>query len=319
MSALLALLSAAVFGISVALQQRSAAAVPSQHALRIGLLTRLVDQPLWLLGVGASGAGILLQLLALRHGSLVVVQPLLTSYLVFALGLVAWWSGQRLSGREWRAVLAVVAGLALFLALAAPSGTSGTDAPLRGWLVLVAVVVPLVGAASSLALRTTGRARATRLGLATGLVNGLVAVLMKTFAADLTGGGVAALGDWPFWALAGVGAPALLLNQTVYQTGFLGTSLPLIAVTDAIFAGVVAVTLFHDRIAMGPIEGAVVALALAFAARGLWTLARDPLIAGPAGGAPRRAGGGAAAGAAGRGHAADGSGRSRAPRRRRAR
>ena len=285
MSAVLALLSAAVFGVSVALQHGSAAAVPSQHALRIGLLTRLVDQPLWLLGVGASGLAILLQLLALRHGSLVVVQPLLTTYLVFALGLVAWRSGQRLSRREWRAVVAVMAGLGLLL-LAAPSGTPGTDAPLRRWLVLVSVVVPLVAASASLALRTTGRARATRLGLATGLVNGLVAVLMKTFAANLTGSGVGAVGDWPFWVLVGVGIPALLLNQTVYQTGYIGTSLPLIAVVDAIFAGVVAVTLFHERIAMGPIESAVVALALAFAASGLWTLARDPLIAGPPGAAP---------------------------------
>lgn len=280
MSALLALLSAAVFGVSVALQHRSASEVPSEHALRLGLLARLVAQPLWLLGVGASGLAILLQLLALGHGSLAVVQPLLMTYLVFALALVAWRSGQRLSRREWRAVVAVLAGLTLFLVLASPSG-AGSDAPLGRWLVLVAVVVPLVAGSASLALRARGRARATRLGLATGLVNGVVAVLMKAFASTVADGGFRALADWPFWALVAVGVPALLLNQTVYQTGHLGTSLPLIAVADAVFAGAVAVAVFDDRIAIGPLEGVVVAFALSLAARGLWVLARDPLISGP--------------------------------------
>jgi hypothetical protein len=62
---LLALGAALAFGASVALQERAAAEVHYDHALKVGLLVRLVRRPLWLLGVVASVAGLVLQIWAL--------------------------------------------------------------------------------------------------------------------------------------------------------------------------------------------------------------------------------------------------------------
>ena len=83
----LALLSAFVFGSGVVLQQRVAWDVPAEHAARPGLLIRLVRRPLWLLGMGADVIGFGLQAAALHSGSLVVVQPLIATSLVFTLVL----------------------------------------------------------------------------------------------------------------------------------------------------------------------------------------------------------------------------------------
>ena len=86
---LLALGAALAFGTSVAVQERAAAEVPYDHALKVGLVVRLARRPLWWIGVVASVAGLVLQIWALRHDSLVVVQPLMVTTLVFALVLVA--------------------------------------------------------------------------------------------------------------------------------------------------------------------------------------------------------------------------------------
>ena len=65
LSALLALASAFVFGTGVALQLKAALEVPQEYALRLGLLTRLIRRPLWLLGLLCDIAGFALQAAAL--------------------------------------------------------------------------------------------------------------------------------------------------------------------------------------------------------------------------------------------------------------
>src|SRR5579863_5699335 len=112
----LALMSAALFGAGVALQQQPASQVPMEFAGRPGLLVRVARQPAWLAGVAAEIGGFALQVVALRHGSLVVVQPLLTTSLLFTIALAGAWTRQGVSKSEWLAVLAVVGGLAVFLA-----------------------------------------------------------------------------------------------------------------------------------------------------------------------------------------------------------
>src|SRR5436190_9761755 len=50
----LALIAAVGYAVASVLQQRAAAAVPSELSMRIGLLTRLLGRPLWLVGVAAD-------------------------------------------------------------------------------------------------------------------------------------------------------------------------------------------------------------------------------------------------------------------------
>src|SRR5205823_13168937 len=76
--------------------------------------------PMWIIGILADVAGFGLQFVALDRGSLVLVQPLLVSGLLFALPFGAALTHRRLTASEWLGSAATVAGLALFLVVASP-------------------------------------------------------------------------------------------------------------------------------------------------------------------------------------------------------
>lgn len=115
MAILFALLSALAYAAASVLQQRVAREVPEEHALRLGLLWRLIRRPMWLAGTAADWLGFGFQTAALGLGTLLLVQPLLCTGLLFALPLAAAWARRRLSRNDWFAAVALTAGLAVFL------------------------------------------------------------------------------------------------------------------------------------------------------------------------------------------------------------
>ena len=122
---IIALLAAALFGVSTALQHRSAGLVSEvdQGSDRVGaFIARALRHPLWIIGAVADIGGFVLHALALRLGPLTVVQPLLVSSIVFSVVL------RELLERRWprRSELvwatALTIGLVMFLAISVPSG-----------------------------------------------------------------------------------------------------------------------------------------------------------------------------------------------------
>src|SRR5579875_3380050 len=85
------------------------------------LLGHLLTRPAWVAGLVAAAIGLVLHVLALAHGQLAVVQPLLISGVLFALPVSALLEGRRPSGREWLLALVLVAGLATFLLAGRPT------------------------------------------------------------------------------------------------------------------------------------------------------------------------------------------------------
>jgi len=273
-----AIAAAVAFGASVALQHAEAASAPSADALHLRLLSRLARRPIWLAGIAASGAGVVLQAAALRQGSLVVVQPLLTSALVFALALVALSTRRGLSPREWIAVVAVVCGVSALLVAVGDRVTSVESAGAGVWIASLAVVVLVVLAAARRSRGPDPRRRALSLGAAAGVGNGYVAVLTKAFAADVVRGPSAVLHGWAVWALAAAAVPAVVLVQSVYQAGHLRLSLPIVAVLEPVVAVVLGVVLFDERIPVDAPRMVALALAALVAGTGLWSLAASPRL-----------------------------------------
>src|SRR5487761_244048 len=117
-----ALVAAVLYGAGAAVEQRQAAAAPQSSAGRPRLLLLLVRQPLWLLGMLAQIGGFAAHAVALRTGPLATVQMLVAAELVVAVLIVRVWSGRPLSRGSWAAAFAVVAAIAAFLVLTAPSG-----------------------------------------------------------------------------------------------------------------------------------------------------------------------------------------------------
>jgi hypothetical protein len=84
-----ALVASALFNIGLALQALEARATPNSLSLRLSLLTRLLQSPLWLLGWALGLVGIGPQVLALALAPFVVVQPTLAVGLLLLLAIAA--------------------------------------------------------------------------------------------------------------------------------------------------------------------------------------------------------------------------------------
>jgi drug/metabolite transporter (DMT)-like permease len=275
----LALLAALTFGFAVVLQKHAAVEVPDELAGRPALLVRLVQRPLWLLGLVASIGGFGLQAAALQHGSLIVVQPLITTSLLFTLLLASAWYHEAISPSEWLGVGLVLGGLVIFLALAAPSEHSLAVADASGWLALVAAVVVTTGVTVSLGLRATGRTRAALLGVAAGISDAFMAVLAKAFTDSFHHGVGGVFLTWTPYALVVAGITALLLTSTAYQAGHPTVSLPIITVLDPLVGSVIGVLLFGEHLGVAGVRGPIVVLAIAVMAVGLVSLGRDLRLA----------------------------------------
>ena len=118
--------------------------------------------------------------------------------------------------------------------------------------------------------RSTGRAAAALLGTAAGLSYAAVAGLLKQDMGTLDRGLGALVTSWPFYALIGVGALGLLVNQLAYQAGPLSSSLPAIMTVGPVVSLVIGVVVFDEQFRTGPaaLLGAAVCLALVLVAAG---------------------------------------------------
>jgi drug/metabolite transporter (DMT)-like permease len=208
---------------------------------------------------------------------LVVVQPIMATTLIFALALVAIRTRVGLSAAEWTSVAAVVGGLVIFLVLAAPDGHTAESPHGTAWAITSAGAVLIVGGLAWLSTRRHGRRRAALMGLSVGLSNAFVAVLTKAFSRQLRHGGPL-WGHWALWALIAAGIPAMLLVQSLYQSGNLRMSLPIVAVVEPVAACFAGVILFGEHITFDGTETVVITAALVAAGVGLWHLAGNPRI-----------------------------------------
>jgi len=276
----LALLAALVFGGGVALQHRAAVNMPTELAGRPGLVIRLVRQPVWLLGLAGDVGGFALQAAALRRGSLIVVQPLLTTSLLFTLALTAIWSHQAISRAEWGALLLVLAGLSLFLLVAAPPDQGPVSASPAGWIFCVLWVSLIAVLALAVGLRLVDAGRAAALGVAAGMADAFMAVLVKAFASNFGRGVGGVLRSWTPYAVIVAGITAMLLIQTAYQAGRPTVALPVITVVDPLVSSLIGATLFAEHIRWDGARAPVVVLAAAAMAAGLVALSRSSRLSG---------------------------------------
>ncbi|MET7772204.1 DMT family transporter [Nocardia sp. NPDC005366] len=241
---LCALLAAALFAVAAVTQHRAAATVPEGAAL-VGSLMR---DPRWWAGIVGDVGGYAAQVAALALGSVLLVQPLLVSALVFALPLSARLNGRRITGRTWATALALTAALAIFLLVGDP--TAGNSiAPLRDWTVSLIVLLCAIGGAIAIGAESPDPARRALLfGAAGGALFGLAAALTigVTDLADRGPGAV--LSSWQLWGLVCAGLAGIYLQQRAYQVGPLTASLPAVTIAEPIVAAVLGATVLDERL-----------------------------------------------------------------------
>jgi hypothetical protein len=253
-----ALLGAILFAVAAVAQQRAASDVPEGEAL----LARLIRSPRWWAGLIGDAGGFAFQVAALALGSVLVVQPILVSALVFALPLAAHYSGRRVTPVMWAQALALSVALAVFLIVGDP--TEGTaDVAWQRWLLPMGVLLGVVTAGIAVATTVLVPAvRALLLGTAAGLLFGLSSALTQNVTQLFDHGIGAVLTNWELYAVAATGLLGLYLQQRGYQVGPLSASLPAFTVAEPLGAAFISMTVLDERLRSGPLGTAFVLVAI---------------------------------------------------------
>ncbi|HEY2427842.1 MAG TPA: DMT family transporter [Acidimicrobiales bacterium] len=270
------LVAALLYAAASVFQHRAAVAAPAERSLRPGLLTHLVAQPWWLAGITADGLAFVFQFVALSHGPLVIVQPLLVSGLLFALPLGAAVSGTRMRPSELWAATVVVAGLAILLLSANPArGHAAIHT--SAWMALLAATLVPAAALAGLAL-VRPVFTAPLLATAAGVIYGLTAALTKATGHLLGIGILHTVESWQPYALVGAGLVGMVVSQSAFQAGPLRASLPLLTVVDPLVSIIIGVCVFHEHVDQNPARVVIEVCGAAIMVVGVFALGRSPLL-----------------------------------------
>jgi len=251
----LSLLAALLFAIAAVAQQHEAAAT-EDHGARLFLA--LVKSPRWWAGTVTDNLGYLVQAAALGVGSLLLVQPLLVTMLLFALPLGARYAGRRVTRAALGWAIALTLALAVFLI--AGNADAGVDnAPFRDWVVSLGVCSAALGVGLVTALRP-GRRRALGLAIVTGVLFGLVSALTKTVTDQLANGVGSLLSSWETYVLIAVGIGGFVAQQTAFQAGSLEISFPAATVLEPVTAAVLGLAVLQERIRAEGAEWVLIAI-----------------------------------------------------------
>jgi hypothetical protein len=274
LAVVLALGGALCYAIAAVTQQRCAARLATQAAFDGRLLLRLARNRSWRLSMVALIAGYGFHAAALSLGRLVIVEPVIPLGLLAALLIGARAEGRWLCWTEWTAAIATVAGLAVFLVAAEPSGGVQT-APATSLGVAAAGAVLAAIACWLVTRKVAGPHRAVPLSVGGGIAAGVTDSLTKTVAPLAGVQQFALLGDARLYLLAIAGLLALTLQQNAYRAAGLAASLPAFVVLEPLVGSLLGLTIYHERVGADGLRVTVEVLAVLAAVWGIARLARS--------------------------------------------
>jgi drug/metabolite transporter (DMT)-like permease len=242
-----ALLAAACNAVASVCQRRAASSAPPEEAFRLALIWDLLHRKWWLLGVAGLIGGFLCQAAALAFGELALVQPLLVIELPFTMLLGVWMFHGRLDRPSWWAIIALTAGIAVFLGAAGPGEVARTPTAIR-WIVVGLITAGVVGLVVLAAVLIGTTLRGTLLGVATGLGFAMTAALIKESTQILRSEPLELLTTWPLYAMIGTGVLSMFLLENTYQSGNLVAVQPALTISDPIASIALGVALFGESI-----------------------------------------------------------------------
>jgi drug/metabolite transporter (DMT)-like permease len=272
---LFALCAAIFMAIGIVVRQRATLDVPSDQGVSAVMVTTLLRRPLWWAGTASAVLGYAFQALALVKGSLILVQPLLVSALLFALPMSARLAGRRVTRGEWLWATLLTVALTVFVLLARPGP------PDRGASLLVSTIVAVVCgviivACVVVAVRLDGWQRAMLLAVAVGVLFGVVAVVTKINTHIFNERGALSLLATPApYALVVLGVVATLLQQSAFHAGAMQTSVPTMLVLEPVVAVFLGAIILGEGLDAGPYEAIVLTLAIAAMTAATVALGRD--------------------------------------------
>ena len=276
----LAFAAALCYALGFVMQYHEAHGAPERLFLSPRLLLELCHHKIWVLGIVVMLVGAGFQTWALDSGSLAVVEPILTTSLLFALLLSAAWRHERLQRREWLGALLISAGLGVLLGVGSPT-IGNSDMAGYQWLLVVATTC-----GSALVMVRAGRntsnpsTRAALVGAAAGVLFGLQDVLTHYCLHLMSTDPSALLVSWQAYLLVVSGIYGLVLAQSAYEAGPLPAGLPPIAVGEPLVGMLIGLFALNEQLDASTAALVVESAGAAVMIAGTWLLGRSPLVCG---------------------------------------
>ena len=274
------LVAALLLGVGFVLQQYSAEQEPESRFLQFRILTDLLRKPRWLLGIGCMIAGYLVAAWSIDHLELTLVEPLLTTYLVWALVLAVPLSRQKVRVTEVVGALILIAGVALVSASRSITPIGLDFGSFSHWYA-AAIIAGIAFVAVVIGHRRSGQVRATLTGLGAGLVFGIQDALTRQTLETLQGTSWTVLfTTWSAYALVGAGIVGIWLMQNAFSAAPLHASLPAIAAGEPLAGIALGIVVFGDRVEITPGLLAIEASGIALLVVGVIAVARSTAFSG---------------------------------------
>lgn len=265
---LFALGAALLIAVGDVLQQRSAHDVTDEKVGHVALFMHLLRDKQWWLGSLVAAGGFGLQAAALGFGSVLLVQALLVTSLLFALPLSAIYAGRRISRSEWMWAVLLAVAVAVIVTVGNPS-KGQARAGLETWLWVLATLGPLLVACLVGARVISGGHEqrkpiaAVLLGLVAGSLWGLFAVLTKGVVDQLDDGVWALLKTPELYPWAVVALAATAIQQSAFRAGSMAASLPAVTVSEPMVGSILGIFVLGEELRPGESGWFVLLLAVA--------------------------------------------------------
>jgi drug/metabolite transporter (DMT)-like permease len=244
-AALLALIAALISGVGDVVRQRSAQEVTDEEVGHVELLRMSLSDAKWWLGAVAAVASAALQAVALALGSVVLVQALQVTALLFALPVYAYLTKQALTRREWVWAVVLAGAVAVFVTVGDPDAGYQRASPTT-WAVVAVVIGPAMVLCVLAARIWSGSVAAVLLAVVSASAWALFAVLTKGIVDVLDGGLLALLRSPELYAWLLVAAIGTVFQQSAFRAGALTASLPTMTVAEPVVASLLGVTVLGE-------------------------------------------------------------------------
>lgn len=272
----LALAAACCYETGYALQAIEARRAPADRALKPSLMTHLIRRPLWVGATALSLLGWPLQIIALTHAPLTLVQPVLALGLLLLLVLGVRILGEHVGRREIAAVVLIIASVGIF-AWAAPRDPGAVERS-AGLVVALGILAAVTVAPYAIALVRRRDFPMLLLVASAGAADGMAAFVAKIVAQDATEGALLAVVAWA--ALVATVVIVGVISESTALQRFAATRVaPTVLVMQIVIPVVMAPLVGGEGWSNTPLGGAVLVAALAAVAVGAGLLASSPAVA----------------------------------------
>lgn len=260
---------------SAVIQRYEAGEVSAKELFRRDFMKRLSKNTKWLGAFGLQVLAFLFQAAALRKGSLIEVQPIMTIDLIFLLIILHFNKHVSIGKRELLAIFMICVGISCTLLFAKPvAGQRPYSVSSLIFVICLAAAVIMIGI--FIVRRTqTSSYRALIAAMAAGISFAIVDVFAKIVSRQISLGILTVLSGWQVWCLFAVGIVSIIMTQNTYGSGPVAVSQPTMEIVEPVVGVILGIYIFGDSVSLDPLNLAFSLVAALIACGGIVILSHS--------------------------------------------